>query len=253
MAKRFTDTDKWKREWFCDLKPNAKLVWFYLLDQCDNRGVWFRNFRLMSEQVGFKVTDQHLVDWFGEKLRPFDGDKYFIPSFVSFQYGSLNPANNAHKPVIALVEMIEKLGPQEPLESPLLGAQDKDKDKEQDKVSVFKGGLGEKNILRSQIERAYTELYPLKKGKTKGIEAILKGWRAEDTIVGLIDAITRYRDDVKASRTEKKYIKHFSTFASEWRDWMSPDAGTASVVSKNYQNERDTDHDAEIEKLWGAG
>jgi hypothetical protein len=48
--------------------------------------------------------------------------------------------------------------------------------------------------------------------------------------VDLIAAITRYRDDVQAAGTEKKYIKHFSTFASEWRDWVSPEAGTSSVI-----------------------
>jgi hypothetical protein len=131
MAKRFTDTDKWKREWFCDLPLKAKVVWFYLLDQCDHRGVWFRNFVLMASQVGFKVTERDLREWFGDKLTTFDGDKYWIKSFVDFQYGELNPSNNAHKSVLSLVEKVSK---KEPLNSPSGGAQDKDKDKDKEPV-----------------------------------------------------------------------------------------------------------------------
>lgn len=220
MAKRFTDTDKWKREWFCDLDHKAKIVWIYLLDQCDHRGVWFRNFKLMSDQLGFKVSGDNLDHWFGSKLRHFDDDKYFIPSFVDFQYGKLNPENNAHKSVIELVQFIEKLGPQEDQNRPTLGAQDKDKDKDKG----IKGGVGGNSNLRAAIETIYREIYPLKKGGTKGTEKILKEWREGDTPGDLASAATRYREDVKG--TDKKYIKHFSTWASEWRDWLDPETGT---------------------------
>lgn len=136
MAKRFTDTDKWKREWFTDLDPKAKLVWFYLLDQCDHRGVWFQNFKLLSSQVGFDVSREKFLGWFGDKVQSFDEDKFFLPSFIEFQYGELNEGNNAHKPIIKLLQQLGKeplaspsAAPPQGLGSPTLGAQDKDKDK----------------------------------------------------------------------------------------------------------------------------
>ena len=141
MAKRFTDTDKWKREWFCDLDHKAKLVWIYLLDQCDHRGVWYSNFKLLSMQVGFKVTPEDFWRWFNGKIKFFDGDKYFIESFIKFQYGTLNPQNNAHKAIIELLKTIENQAPAQPLISPSEGAQDKDKDK--DNCISFEGGVGE--------------------------------------------------------------------------------------------------------------
>ncbi len=130
MAKRFTDTDKWKREWFTDLPLKAKMVWIYVLDNCDHTGVWPANFKLMSFQLGVSVKTSEFHDWFSEKVRRIDSDKFFIPSFVAFQYGKLNPENNAHK---AVIELLQKLGPEQVLISPSGGAQDKEEDKDQDK------------------------------------------------------------------------------------------------------------------------
>ena len=136
MAKRFTDTDKWKRPWFNDLDLKAKFFWMYLLDTCDHRGVWFADFKLASFQIGFKVTETDVDSWFGDKVQRIDGDKYFIRSFVDFQYGELSPSNNAHRPIIKLLTDLESSiqpAPHEPLNSPSRGAQDKDKDKDKDK------------------------------------------------------------------------------------------------------------------------
>lgn len=128
MAKRLTDTDKWKREWFYDLSTEGKLIWIYLLDQCDHRGVWFRNFKLMKDQLGFEVSAETLHQLFGDKITFFDDDKYFIPSFVEFQYGELNPNNKAHKGVIELLNSLKNIAPMKLLGSPSKGAQDKDID-----------------------------------------------------------------------------------------------------------------------------
>lgn len=106
MAKRFTDTDKWKREWFYDLKPHAKLAWLYILDQCDHCGIWPRNFKLATEQLGFKLDHETLVDWFGAKVVPFDGDKYFIPSFFDFQYGQSKEGFKARQSAIATLSRL---------------------------------------------------------------------------------------------------------------------------------------------------
>ena len=39
MAKRFTDTDIWKKKWFRKLPLEIKLLWCYLKDSCDHAGV----------------------------------------------------------------------------------------------------------------------------------------------------------------------------------------------------------------------
>lgn len=41
MAKRFTDSEIWKRQrWFKKLTPDHKLVFFYIKDQCTHWGMW---------------------------------------------------------------------------------------------------------------------------------------------------------------------------------------------------------------------
>ena len=138
MAKRFTDSDKWKRPWFLALPPHAKWFWLYMLDNCDSTGVWMAAFALAEFHLGYSVSESQIQLWYGDKIIKIDDDKFFIPSFVEFQYGELNPQNNAHKPVLKLIEKLgaKKLltsplqAPAEDLISPLEGAQDKDKDKD---------------------------------------------------------------------------------------------------------------------------
>lgn len=211
MAKRFTDSEKWSHSWFRKLLPELKCVWFYLLDKCNHAGIWIADFEAVSFHVGKEITESDLIH-FGEKLYKFDGDKYFITSFIDFQYGELNPENRAHKSVICI---LEKQGLYKVLRSPLKGAKDKDKDMVKDKV---KG-------IKAEIEKIYLELYPLKEGKQKGIETLSKSVKTPEDLERLKYAIGKY----KASIKDPKYIKHFSTFATSWTDWLDESAGQADL------------------------
>lgn len=220
MAKRFTDTEKWKRPWFRKLSCSAKLVWFYLLDQCDHSGIWHADFELLSFQLGEEVTSKELEAWFGEKLTMIESDKYFIPSFVDFQYGELNPNNNAHKSVIAT---LEKVGANNPLNSPFLGAQDKDKDKDKDQ---------DKNKERENFDfDLIYKKYPRKIGKQKGITSLKTKIKNQEEYEALGRAVSNYARYCEANSIEAKFIKHFSSFVSVWQDWIeypeeSPSFGT---------------------------
>ncbi len=111
MAKRFTDTDKWKREWFYDLDPKAKLVWIFLLDQCDHCGIWPRNFKILSDLVAFRVDEQMFSDWFKSKIILFDSDKYFIPSFFEFQYGNSKEGFKAKLSALNILVKLNLMNP----------------------------------------------------------------------------------------------------------------------------------------------
>ena len=139
MAKRFTDTDKWAKPEFSEYSLKQKLIWLYLLDNCDHAGVWDINCKLLSFQIGEPTSIEEILDAFGSKVFLSD-NKLIIKPFVEFQYGELNPDNKVHKSVIL---RLEKLAPHKPLDSSNQGAKDKDKDKEKDKDKDFEGGAGE--------------------------------------------------------------------------------------------------------------
>lgn len=100
MAKRFTDTNKWKRPWFRDLGLHAKIVWQYICDDCDHAGIWIADYNLISFQVGFKVDEEKITAWLGDKLVRLEKDKLFIPSFFEFQYKDAKPGFKAKQSAI---------------------------------------------------------------------------------------------------------------------------------------------------------
>ena len=62
--------------------------------------------------------------------------------------------------------------------------------------------------------------YPRKQGKQKGLLKAGKVVQTEQDYVELQTAIRNYSDYCKRNVEDPKYIKHFSTFMGEWRDWI---------------------------------
>lgn len=134
MAKRFTDTDKWKKQFIKNLPPEYKLFWVFLLDECDHAGIWHVEMEIAEIRLGIKLSIQKIRGLFKERVVEFDnGSKLFVPDFVRFQYGVLSESNKAHKSVINILSKYNLMG----LVCPLEGAKDKDKDKDmvKDKAS----------------------------------------------------------------------------------------------------------------------
>lgn len=226
MAKRFTDTDKWKKSFFSDLPTEAKLTWIYLLDNCDHTGIWSINLKLLSFQVGFSVTKEKLINWFSSKIHFLEYDKLFIKSFIDFQYGVLSENNNAHKQVIKL---LEKIGPIEDLISPSSGAQDKDKDKDMDQdKDLDKDQDQDKEKpqnFKNEIENLYRDHYPRKEGKQVGVKKLSAEIKTADELANLKKAILNYRLLLQEKQTDAKFIKMFSSFATSWKEYLDEDTG----------------------------
>tara|TARA_R100001460_G_scaffold3730_2_gene11046 strand:- start:1468 stop:2139 length:672 start_codon:yes stop_codon:yes gene_type:complete len=137
MAKRMTDTDKWKKRFLRELKPQHKLLWFYILDDCNHAGIWDVDIEVASIRVGEELIYDMLPQAFLDKIVIFDnGDKWFIPDFIDFQYGELNPNSNVHKSVIALLEKYNLQGYVKGSQGVETTPQDKDKDKDIVKVKA---------------------------------------------------------------------------------------------------------------------
>lgn len=131
MPKRLTATEKWNDKWFRNLKPNQKIFWIWLTDQCDIAGTLDIDLRQAEFDIGGKVS----LDDFSTRVVHVSGDRYWLPGFIEFQQGvsirELNEDNKAHLGILRIVnkynllqvqESLVKEGASKPLASPLEGA-----------------------------------------------------------------------------------------------------------------------------------
>jgi hypothetical protein len=87
MAKRFTDSEKWKDPFFEELTKEFKLAWIYLLDDCDHAGIWRKSIKRLNFSLDTNFTEIELLKEFNERIVVLNNEKWFIPKFVTFQYG----------------------------------------------------------------------------------------------------------------------------------------------------------------------
>ncbi len=145
MAKRFTDTNKYKNPFTRGLQGAYKLLWDYLYHECDHAGIWIVDFEIAQMYLGsdMKVSREKAIHFFNQdEVRVVEidnGKKWFLPSFIEFQYGILKENNIVHKSIIKSLNKFSLLNEDlsliqfKPHTSPLLGAKEKDKDKDMDK------------------------------------------------------------------------------------------------------------------------
>lgn len=129
MGKRFIDTEIFRKKFVKGLSSDYKLLWIYILNDCDFCGVWNEDLEVASLRLGVDFNRENVLKNFGEKIQIIENDKWFIPSFIEFQYGVLNPKNRVHNSVINNLNKYKI----KPLTSPLQGVKEKDKDKDKEK------------------------------------------------------------------------------------------------------------------------
>lgn len=172
MAKRFTDTDKWKREWFRKLSSQQRDVRQFVLDSCDHSGVWEIDLESVQFFTGNALTKGEINACFNGKCVEFDG-KFFVPDFIEFQYGELKETAKPHLSIIKLLKkrsLLELYFIEYPKGIYTLKEKDteKDKDKEKDRpddasfLSAYLTSIDESPTIRSipkQTKLLWLNLY----------------------------------------------------------------------------------------------
>jgi len=89
MAKRFSDTGKWNKPFMRTMPAPYKLLWLYILDECDYAGIWQVDIAVAEMKIGEKLEYHKALKFFSNKVVEISGgEKWFIPDFIEFQYGT---------------------------------------------------------------------------------------------------------------------------------------------------------------------
>ena len=236
MAKRFTDNEKWKKRFFKGLSTVNKLFFLYILDECDNAGIWHIETDVTELRIGNKLDLELAKKELGKHIFEFDnGEKWFIPFFIDFQYGSLNPSVNAHKSVI---DKLKKRGLTKIYEQFINSSRtdmdkDKDKDKDEDKERIIESSDEPtidkvKQYFKSmsfdikQAENFYS-YYSAQNWETTSGMNIEKTWQKK--VIGWMNNQKQFTKYEKNERPPQPVKEKFCFCGKEARLWIDGIAG----------------------------
>jgi len=218
MAKRFTDSEKWKNPFLRNLPSAYKLFWIYLNDECDHAGFWIVDLEVAQIKMGETIDPDMALELFKGRVFDMGDGTWFVKEFVSFQYGELNYENRAHKSVIDKIEKAKadrKMRQNDkplikPLTSPLLGAMDKDKEKDKEK-----GLTG----ARAEKFKVFWEAFNNKQGKSDAVKAWAK--LSEDEMDKAIAAAGPYHERIKKKPDSVQKFAQGWLNGKRWEDEVS--------------------------------
>jgi hypothetical protein len=111
---------------------------------CDHAGIYKYNRKRLNYHIENADFDSFLTKANGRFIKVSD-DAFFIPKFIKYQYGSLNPSNSAHRGVLKVLDYYGLIseGSIKGLPRGFLAHKDKDKDIHihKDKVNVIVNDL----------------------------------------------------------------------------------------------------------------
>ena len=169
MAKRFIDTNIFRKPSVRAMKAPYKALFIYLLCECDHAGVWDVEIDVAEARLGMRLDPDKALAELGGTVVEVSTGKWWVADFVEFQYGTLNPSNRVHLSVLNRLSSLGIDPEKKPLVSPLEGAKDKEKDKDTE--------LEEKERARESKQRAeesfarFWAVYARKEGKQAAVNA----------------------------------------------------------------------------------
>lgn len=102
MAKRFTDSGKFRDNWYRKLTPKQKCLWEFLISECSLAGIIEIDLDSLSFHIGEEITIEDFEP-LNDRIYTLPDNKVFIPKFITFQQKELNEHNPAHKNIIEIL------------------------------------------------------------------------------------------------------------------------------------------------------
>lgn len=96
VAKRLTDTAKWKNPWFRSLPSKYKILFLYILDECDNAGVMHLDWEIIGFVLKEKFSVEDFNKFFKEKICFIGEDKIIVRKFMLYQDNYDSPMMRKH-------------------------------------------------------------------------------------------------------------------------------------------------------------
>lgn len=252
MAKRFTDTKKWIKPWFGELTLKQKILWLLICDNCDAAGIADFSTKFFSVAVGFPVKKETLDKAFGNRILWIENNKFFIPSFIEFQYGQLTESCKPHKPII---KELEKMGllvlengkgivrVSKGYSKGINTLEEKEKEKEQEKET--KGGLGENDPFAS-----FWAVYPKQRigNKDKARAAFLRALKRSGLKAEQITA--KAQEYAKSEEVARGYAKGAEAWLNDDRFLRNYSPARTQAESLKQARAEGT---AKIRDIFGGG
>jgi len=196
-----------------------------LYHDCDHAGVWIVDFQIAQIFIGEDATvnEKEALKLFNKdekKIVVFDsGQKWFLPSFIEFQYGVLNESNRAHNSVLTILKKYNLIKYVKTLSSPLQGGKDMDKDKDKVKDKDYIGKL------LNEFCEAYQENHGI------DYEVITPG-KERAAIAKLLKLYKDKYPEATSEETLAGLRSYFNAVVSVPDDWLSKNMSPSIIVNK---------------------
>jgi len=126
MSKRLIDTKLFEEHWFAEMKPENKLIHFYVLMHCSNSGIWEIDVPSLKKELG--LTKVNIDDYIDEVNRDYikrtgdeikvsrlrfisEGNKLWLTCYISSQFEKEKNGINPELPVVrGIIAELQKEG-----------------------------------------------------------------------------------------------------------------------------------------------
>lgn len=204
MAKRFTDNNKWNRNWFMDLSKDDKLLWLYILDTCDPNGMFDPNWKLINFMLETSYDD--IPEALSKQIVSTNHPrKVFVGDFVKFQYGDLKSTSNLHKKIHIV---LKEYGIDVPIDEGSVTPKPESNINNNNKINNKSNGkVKEKSIAKKKEPKEDTSLDSIDK-------EFLKELQMKNLDVDVEEEFQKFKDYLSANG------KKYKDYKAGFRNWV---------------------------------